>query len=179
MDETRHHLLKNGDLDERKWELLKKNRNQLQNILYLVYGLTAGLISWSLYTKHYTDTVLFSVLGYYFAFILLIPRLKEFDVYTYLYDFGIEHKAEIEYILPYMRPGYSYVKVKCKWKLDGKEYVDTIEVPSRYVPDDQFHRKEEIKIIYDKHNPSLFRYTNRWLREKFDLRNRLIMDNHE
>jgi hypothetical protein len=157
-----------GELDEVKYLALKNNQNGLSRLLYgLSLFLVFGGIFKATQTGKLSDIIGLLLIGlpiaYYLIFVMLRNALNENLILIYLVSYGVRHKATVINI---ERGGMGFVELTCSAKINGKNILNTFMVSGNFLDlYDYPSIGDEIDIIYDRDNPSLFRFYNEKLND--------------
>ena len=168
-----------GDLDEEKWRELKRHWKKLYS---WIYSISAFLLVLALIKMELLGLLLVGGLVYYLVVVMLEGTLKEWTILTHLFSNGVRHGAvakEVTALFPYgvRQPVVDTLKgiecsnsracmleVKSILNLNKEKFTSTYYIPSKWVKGAYCPKSgDEIDVVYDKDNPSLFRFYNKKL----------------
>jgi|CXWL01.1.fsa_nt_gi hypothetical protein len=173
LDEIVADLRAKGELDEEKWLKLKNKQKGLSTLLY---GLSLFLVFGSIF-KAVNTGGLINVLGlffivfpivYYLIFVMLRNTINNNLTMVYLASYGARHKATVKNV---RRGGMGYVELTCSAKFGDQNIANKLMVSGNFLGlYDYPSIGDEIDIIYDKDNTSLFRFYNAKLNDFYCLK---------
>ncbi len=160
-------LRANSELDEEKLRMLEKEQRKIGWILYslAIVPLFGAVIEMSL-----TSIIFAGVLAYYFIFVMLRKGTKEFVILTHLFSNGIKHKGILHNLVPHTGLVHK-IDIECSTNVGNKNFRDNFIASHKFLKAKDYPKiGDEIEIIYDKNNPSLFRFYNKEYANHFCIR---------
>jgi hypothetical protein len=175
-----------GSLDEEKWLALQKAESKKFRGLKII---GAFCFFAAVFYMNFIILIFMGGFAYYVIFVALRNSQKEWVILAHLFSYGEKSKAVIDCSTVFFRGG-SYVvdkentetvgwsdaslcsfKIRSSYSFENKGYTSTQNMPAHWVANERYPKSgEEIEIMYDKKNPSLFRYYNKKLNDLYCIR---------
>ncbi len=158
-------LRANGELDEGKLRMLEKD---LRKTSIIFYSWSALILLGALVNLSFLSILLAGGIIYYLVVFIVWKGIKESTILTHLFTNGVKHKGILHSLSP---SGRYAMKLDYSTVVRDKKFLGESIITHRFFPqEDHPELGAEIDIIYDKSNPSLFRFYSNRLANHFCIR---------